>query len=205
MQDSYRGDHDREVRHLEAQGVEDPVAIVGLDVEPGVWQAQAGGPVAEFQGVPRELAADDLDAVRRFAGAQVLATCHVRLEDDVGQLGVFVHELPECRTRHPLDHSAAGHPRRVERRLPGQHVQLADERAGFEADHDLLWKAEACHSNNLEIASLDEHEVVVGVPGVIEELAWADDRLRRSVPDAVQLGPRGDPDTRQGCPASPSP
>jgi hypothetical protein len=65
-----------------------------------------------------------------------------------------------------LDHAAGGHTRRKHGSLPGQHVQLAQERAWAEDRHDLLRRPEGREPHDFHIAGLDQHEVIVDISGV---------------------------------------
>jgi hypothetical protein len=93
--------------------------------------------------------------------------------------------MSEGRTRHPLDHAADGHTRRKHGSLSGQHVQLAQERAWAEDRYDLLRQPERREPHDFQIAGLDQHEVKVDIPGVGQERARVDDRLRGTLADEV--------------------
>jgi hypothetical protein len=84
-----------------------------------------------------------------------------------------------------LDHAADGHTRRKHGSLPSQHVQLAQERAWAEDRHDLLRQPEGREPHDFQIAGLDQHEVKVDIPGVGQERARIDDRLRGTLADEV--------------------
>jgi hypothetical protein len=102
------------------------------------------------------------------------------LEEEVGQLGVLGHQLPEPQRRDPVHATGLDHARNQIHRLAGEHVQLAEKRARPEAHERLLGLLPRGRLDDLYRGVLGNDEVVACVARAVENLAGLD-RLRRSV------------------------
>jgi hypothetical protein len=125
-------------------------------------------------------AADELESARRAVLPEDFPPGAERLEQEVRQLGVLGHQLPEARGRDPVDATALHDSSNQIDRLAGQQVELAEKRTRTEAHERLLRRIACCRLDDLDGRVLNEDEVVGCVAGAVEHIAGGD-VLRRSI------------------------
>ena len=111
---------------------------------------------------------------------------HQGTQDEVGQLGILVHQPPERRRWHAVHLSGSRDPGAEVGRLAGQQAQLAHEPAGSVGDHDGLRRIGGLGPDDVNRAGIDQDQVIARVAGAEQQRAGLD-LLRDAV--ALQPGP----------------
>jgi hypothetical protein len=96
------------------------------------------------------------------------------LEEDVRQLGVLGHQPPEARRRDAVHATVLDDAGDQVDRLAGQQVELAEKRAGPEADESLLRRVPCGRLDDLDRRVLHDDQVVGRVAGAVENLTGLD-------------------------------
>ena len=125
--------------------------------------------------------ADDLHSLGGGAAPQQFPAGDERLEDDVGQLDVVRHQLPQPVGRDPVDRPGLPDPGQHVDVLPGQQAQLAHETARADLGHGLGRHRGGRRPNDLDRALGDHDQVDVLITRLEQHIAFAG-LLPRAVP-----------------------
>jgi len=145
----------------QAGGFHHRLAFGSAGVEPQVDQPLPGGVGPQGQRRGGYRVAHDLHPAGGGAAAQQLAAGDQRPEDDVGQLAVVRHQLPQALGRDPADRPRFPHSAQEVDVLPGQQVQLAHEAARGHLRHGLRGHLSGRRPDDLDRAFNDHDQVNV--------------------------------------------
>ncbi len=159
-QDRRRGDHDRQVGDARVDRPGQGLPLRLLEVQPQVRHTLARGPVSQRVGTGGEPAAEDLQAAGAIVAEQPFAPHHERAQDEIGQRGLGRHQVPERRRREPVHEPVGVHARGEEDGLAVEHAQLADEPPRTHAHDDALRRVGGGFPDDVDLAALDQDEVV---------------------------------------------
>ena len=148
--------------------------VAGRQLDRGMDEVHALGEPAKRHELSRRAGADELQSEGRRPATQHLAPRPQRVQHDVAQLVVLGHQQAQLRAADPQHPSGDRRPRRQERALAVEQPQLADEAARpHPADRRLVDPPEG-DAHELDLAGVDEDQVVVEVARLEQVLALGD-------------------------------
>ena len=155
-------DDHRHVLEAELEAIEEHLdARVFFYVEAGVWLAIAREELANPQG-RRGMARSDQDSVALVVGDQRHPAEDERAQEDLAQLGIGLHHLPQRVRRHLQELAVLAHPAANQGPAPGQNGRFSGELARSVEDCDRLLPA-VDQVNDLYLAGNDDVEIARGV------------------------------------------
>jgi hypothetical protein len=129
---------------------------------------------AVCQCVGGDAATDDLDAVGGGTVSEEIAPCQEGAEQDVGELGIFGHESAELLGGDAVNATLFDDSGGEIDGLSGQEVELAEEASPSVSGDDLLGFVAAGWTQDLDLAGLDDDEVVGRVAGAEDDVVDPD-------------------------------
>ncbi len=146
----------------------------GLVVNPLVRQLKSQKVGLQSKPGRRPGRAKDLDAACGRPVTDEVASRSKRAKQQIGEFGVFGHQLPKTVGGDAMDAAGfAGACREVDR-LPGEEAEFADESPGAVTPDPFLRSVLRCLAHHLDLAGIDEYQVVASVAGAKVDVSRGD-------------------------------